>query len=161
LLDVGGRTGAFTTRFAPPEAGVTVLEPEGDIVRAAERRHPEIRFVTGHGEKLPFPDATFDRVTAIRSTHHMEAPEQFFREALRVLTPGGRLVVEELAPSSGLAKLFSRLMRRRHHHRPMDFRGPPDWVRGVTDAAFELVTSDDGARWFFVTGRKPAPTAPA
>ncbi|HEV8049208.1 MAG TPA: methyltransferase domain-containing protein [Thermoplasmata archaeon] len=155
LLDVGGRTGAFTVRFARPGDTVTVLEPEAEIVGAASRHRTAIQFVTGRGEEIPFPPGAFDVVTAVRSTHHMEAPERFFQEASRVLSAGGRIVIEELAPSSGLAKLFSRLMRKRHHH-PMDFRGPADWVRGLSEAGFEEVTTDAGTRWFFVSGRKPS-----
>jgi ubiquinone/menaquinone biosynthesis C-methylase UbiE len=155
LLDVGGRTGAFTARFAAPGGEVTVLEPEARVVEIGERRHPNFRYVAGRGEQIPYSAGAFDGVTAIRSTHHMDDPEQFFREAHRTLSPGGRLVLEELTPGSGLARLFSRMARRSHHH-PMDFRGPSDWVRGLVEAGFVDVQTETGPRWFFVTGRKPA-----
>ncbi|MCI4369840.1 MAG: class I SAM-dependent methyltransferase, partial [Thermoplasmata archaeon] len=75
LLDVGGRTGTFTVRLTGAAKTVVVAEPEVSVVRAASRRHPELRFVAGVGEHLPFAAGSFDRVTAIRSTHHMDDPE--------------------------------------------------------------------------------------
>ena len=65
----------------------------------------------GDGEALPFPDATFDRVTIAFGIRNFEHRETGLREMLRVLRPGGRLVVLELsvpsfAPVRWLYKLY-------------------------------------------------------
>jgi SAM-dependent methyltransferase len=45
------------------------------------------------GESLPFPQNTFDCILLSEVIEHLEAPEISIREALRVLCPGGRLLI--------------------------------------------------------------------
>lgn len=51
----------------------------------------------GDGEDLRFPDNTFDRVTIAFGIRNFENREKGLREMLRVLKPGGRLVILELS----------------------------------------------------------------
>ena len=45
------------------------------------------------GESLPFPDNTFDCLLLSEVVEHLEQPQVSIREAVRVLCPGGRLLV--------------------------------------------------------------------
>jgi SAM-dependent methyltransferase len=45
------------------------------------------------GESLPFPQATFDCILLSEVVEHLEAPQISIREAVRVLCPGGRLLI--------------------------------------------------------------------
>ena len=45
------------------------------------------------GESLPFPKDTFDCILLSEVIEHLEAPEISLQEAIRVLCPGGRLLV--------------------------------------------------------------------
>ncbi|MCI4362173.1 MAG: class I SAM-dependent methyltransferase [Thermoplasmata archaeon] len=155
LLDVGGGSGAFTARFAAGAARIVVLDPGVGPSAPTPRVRPGIEYRSGGGESIPLADGSVDRVTAIRSTHHMESPEQFVREAYRVLRPAGRLVIEELQPGSGFARVFARTAHR-HHGAPLDLRGPSDWSQIVRVAGFEKLRAIDGARWFFVLGIRAA-----
>src|SRR2546426_12046507 len=91
LLDVGGGTGAATERFAMGCAEVVVLEPDRRKVAQGQQHRPTIRFEEGRAEEIPFPDATFDRVTAVVAFHHMENQETALTEMRRVLKDSGRL----------------------------------------------------------------------
>lgn len=52
-------------------------------------------------ERLPFAAQTVDALVALDVLHHMEEPLSFFREAARVLRPGGRVVLLEPYVSAG------------------------------------------------------------
>lgn len=46
-------------------------------------------------EKLPFEDASFDKIFAINTLHHWENPEDGLKEAYRALKPDGKLFIVE------------------------------------------------------------------
>ena len=61
----------------------------------------------GDGENLRFPDNTFDRVTIAFGIRNFEDRPKGLREMLRVLKPGGRLVILELSrPENKVVRWF-------------------------------------------------------
>jgi demethylmenaquinone methyltransferase/2-methoxy-6-polyprenyl-1,4-benzoquinol methylase len=104
VLDVGCGTGRVTrqlAKLAGPSGHVVGLDPsEGmlDEARAESAAHvgPTPDWVRGVGERLPFSDGTFDRVTAQFSVRNMSDWRQGVREMARVLKPGGLLVILDL-----------------------------------------------------------------
>lgn len=59
----------------------------------AMREHPLLTHaVFASGYRLPFPDGSFDLLTANMVVEHMERPEELLAEVKRVLAPGGRWV---------------------------------------------------------------------
>lgn len=101
-LDFGSGPGGATTYMAQITAahfvGISNDESlnEGARALAAELDLPhQVHFLTvgDHDYRhLPWPDETFDVVTFFESVCHLPAKQAFFREALRVLKPGGHLV---------------------------------------------------------------------
>ncbi len=61
----------------------------------------------GDGENLRFPDSTFDRVTIAFGIRNFEDRPKGLREMLRVLKPGGRLVILQLSrPENKVIRWF-------------------------------------------------------
>ena len=94
LLDVGGGTGRVSQYFREDVAHVCILDLSTEMLREALAKGG---FCAGLGaaERLPFSDSAFERIIAIDSFHHFRDHRRAAGELLRVLAPGGRLVVEE------------------------------------------------------------------
>lgn len=98
LLDIGGGTGRIAQHFCGRVAQVCVLDPSPRMLRESSRKEhctPTICPMQGESEELPFADAAFDRMIMIDAFHHLRNQERAAREMVRVLAPGGRLVIQE------------------------------------------------------------------
>ena len=142
VLDVGCGTGtlALTAKRAVGDAGSVVgVDASPDMIALAtakaSRSGAAVAFRPAAAERLPFADATFDVVLSTLMLHHLPAPVRrvCVLEALRVLRPGGRmLVVDFSAPSNRRGGLLSRL----HRHGGV----PPDAIAALLgEAGFGVV----------------------
>ncbi|MCM1167249.1 MAG: class I SAM-dependent methyltransferase, partial [Ruminococcus sp.] len=109
LLDAGCGTGAMLSLFKRdyPEKNYTGIDLSEKMIETAKRKRLDgVEFVAGDCENLPFADGSFDVVTCSMSFHHYPNPEKFFASLHRVLRPGGRLILRDMASSSGLLMRF-------------------------------------------------------
>lgn len=95
VLDVGGGTGGVSARLRDQVRTVLVIEPSEPLTRRGHDRHPGIGFAVGDGRRLPIRDASVDRILLVEVLHHVEDADILLDEALRVLRPGGSILVEE------------------------------------------------------------------
>ena len=153
LLDVGGGTGAVTERFATGCADVVVLEPDQRKVAQGRKHRSTIRFQEGRAEAIPFPDATFDRVTAVVAFHHIEDQESALAEMRRVLRDSGRLVLFELPPSRAPGPIYRWIAGYRHTGH-MAFHGPDELTERLRAAGFAQVSDRPGVTGYFVVGMR-------
>jgi demethylmenaquinone methyltransferase/2-methoxy-6-polyprenyl-1,4-benzoquinol methylase len=93
LLDVGGGTGRVAEQFVELVGHVCVLDPSPQMVREGQRKG--ICITRGESEWLPFASSTFDRIIVVDAFHHLRDQSAAARDLVRVLAPGGRLVIEE------------------------------------------------------------------
>jgi len=94
VLEIGsGRGGgaSFIARYHHPRQ-ITGIDFSPQAVALCQKRHaavPNLTFAVGDAEHLPFPDASFDAVINVESSHCYGHVDRFFAEAARVLRPGG------------------------------------------------------------------------
>ncbi len=107
LLDAGTGTGRMLELLAPHiRRGVGIdVSPEmlaiaRDRLERARTHHCQVRL--GDLYRLPFPDGTpeqgFDAALFHQVLHYLDDPQAAVSEAVRVLKPGGRVVVVDFAP---------------------------------------------------------------
>lgn len=109
LLDAGCGTGTMLgmlQRECPGKRYTGIDLSEKMIEAARKKQLAGIRFVAGDCESLPFEDGSFDVVTCSMSFHHYPHPERFFQSLHRVLRPGGRLILRDMASNSALVMWF-------------------------------------------------------
>jgi SAM-dependent methyltransferase len=108
-VDVGTGAGALAFALAPIVREVVGVDRVPELLERARERaaaHPNVRFVEGDAERLPFDDGCFDLAGTLRTLHHVARPELVLAELVRVTRPGGRLlVVDQIAPVDPLAAL--------------------------------------------------------
>ena len=100
ILDVGCGDGVLATRLAQDGARVTGIDASADMLAAAHRRARaagvDVDLVEGDAGNLPFPKGQFDCVVSVATLCFVEDARPTIREMVRVLKPGGRLILGEL-----------------------------------------------------------------
>jgi SAM-dependent methyltransferase len=92
VLEIGLGYGSVTRRLSRYTDQVVALDIAPGPVGFAAATTDRTGCVRGSALALPFADATLDNVVAIGSLHHTGNMELAFRECMRVLRPGGRLI---------------------------------------------------------------------
>jgi len=96
VLDVGCGNGSLIAAIASKEnvqAYGVDLSPK--MIEECRKRYGHIPFEVSNGERLNFDDESLDFVTTCCVLHHLNAPQNFFKEAQRVLKQNGTLIVAE------------------------------------------------------------------
>ncbi len=94
LLDAGGGTGRVSTPLRPWVTHLVVADPAKAMLRRAGKKG-QIWRVRSFAESLPFPDDVFDRILVADALHHFQVQSRALAELIRVLSPGGRMLIEE------------------------------------------------------------------
>ena len=150
-LDVGCGVGQVVARLneAGFEAhGVDVSQPN---IERAQKVCPRCQLYDG--QRLPFPDGHFASVGALNVLEHVDEPEAFIADLVRVVAPGGRIVIS--SPN------FFRVLGFRDYHPRMRGLGQKlrNWQRLRAKRA-QMQSAPDTVRFDRMTAIVKQPFTP-
>lgn len=98
ILEVGAGSGSDAIMLAKKGAVVTTLDFSSQSTKIcrllAKKEGTKIKAVTADCQKMPFSNNTFDLVFSVGLVEHFQDPIPVIDEQLRVLKPGGYLIVD-------------------------------------------------------------------
>ncbi|MDG0970695.1 MAG: bifunctional demethylmenaquinone methyltransferase/2-methoxy-6-polyprenyl-1,4-benzoquinol methylase UbiE [Porticoccaceae bacterium] len=106
VLDIAGGTGDLTAKFSRivgPEGAVVLADINDSMLKVGRDRLIDrgvvnnVTFSQADAQYLPFPDNTFDVITIAFGLRNVTDKELALGSMLRVLKPGGRLLVLEFS----------------------------------------------------------------
>ncbi|NAZ85471.1 class I SAM-dependent methyltransferase [Kineococcus indalonis] len=113
VLEVGsGRGGgaSYLARYRHPRTVVGLdLSARAVALSRRDRAAPGLTFVHGDALALPFPDASFDAVVNVESSHCYDDVPAFLAEVRRVLRPGGDFFWADLRPARQVQRVRGEL----------------------------------------------------
>jgi broad specificity phosphatase PhoE/ubiquinone/menaquinone biosynthesis C-methylase UbiE len=143
LLDMGTGTGAVALAFAPHVADVIAVDVSPAMLERAERARlarklAKVYFRWTEATQLPFEPASFDLVTSHNLLQYIADPAALLAGFRRVLTSGGRLVLDEVAGDANPV--------RRATQDAIEARRDPAFVRSYSLAEMERLIGAAGFR---------------
>ena len=139
LLDGGGGTGRVSSHLNGLAGNIVVSDLSHRMLKKA--RGKQVRPVQAHVERLPFADEMFDRVLVVDALHHFCDQREAIQDLLRVLKPGGRLVIEEPDLNHFGVKLLAlaeKMMLMRSH-----FYSPQKIQEVIADCGYAAKIEND------------------
>ncbi len=147
LLDIGTGTGHVAALLQKPQRTVVACDIM-DLLMLP------LSYVLCDGGCLPFQDSSFDAVLLITVLHHVLKTQhaRFLREAVRVLKPGGTLVVMEDTYHNAFeleaTKLFDSLMNGEFAGHPHANRTLSEWLELVQQIGLRVKSSREDVAWY-------------
>ena len=130
LLDLGTGTGRILELLQPLYQRAVGIDASRDMLAVARANLDQARVAKAsvrHGDilNLPLDAQDFDLVTIHQVLHFLDQPELAIAEAARMLRPGGRLVIVDLAPHT------LEHLRDEHAHVRLGFSNQTmaDWLK--------------------------------
>ena len=125
VADIACGTGILADRIrreiAPDE--VYGVDMSDGMLAQARQRSPDVRWMKGPAEELPFEDGFLDAIVTTSAFHFFDQPAAL-REFHRVLAPGGLAAVATISPRQvlPLQSLSASLTNPAHNPSPADMR---------------------------------------
>jgi len=101
ILEIGTGKGRFTAALARVLKNLDTVELNREEVESAflylawHKLDSRVRFHVGDASRLPWPDGHFDAVVSMNVVHHLRSPVKVVAEMIRVVRPGGRVVLAD------------------------------------------------------------------
>jgi ubiquinone/menaquinone biosynthesis C-methylase UbiE len=157
VLDAGCGSGFHSLLLAEalPEGKVVAVDISQEMLdqlgrNAAKRSLSErLEAQLADGQRLPLEDNSVDRALSAAVWHHLDDPQAACDELVRVVKPGGRVVVSDLAVHA------SRKTLKGLSGHDQAF-GPDDMRRIMEQAGLQNVQVETEGRWVLGAGDSPA-----
>jgi demethylmenaquinone methyltransferase/2-methoxy-6-polyprenyl-1,4-benzoquinol methylase len=150
LLDAGGGTGRVSAAVRDLVREAVIVDLSIDMLRHAPRTR--LQAVCGDSISLPFDTNSFDRVIMVDVIHHVKGQVETALELLRVVKPGGLLVIEEPDIRTFGVKLIALaekfLLMQSHFLSPHE-------IMKIFEGENPGLKSDDGTCWVVIEKRAP------
>jgi demethylmenaquinone methyltransferase/2-methoxy-6-polyprenyl-1,4-benzoquinol methylase len=101
ILDIAAGTGTSSMAFLSEGVRVVAADFSKGMLEVGKKKYPKLEFVFADAMKLPFKDQEFDVVTMSFGLRNVQDHKVALSEFLRVLKPGGRLVICEFSHVPG------------------------------------------------------------
>lgn len=120
LLDVGCGSGILIKYLLDANRGMKLfgLDITPKMVEVAKRKfanNPSVEITLGSAVKMPYKDNSFDYVTCASSFHHHPDPLKSAKEMVRVLKPGGKLLILDMCIEGLLRKILFKVENVYHN----------------------------------------------
>jgi ubiquinone/menaquinone biosynthesis C-methylase UbiE len=109
VLEIGGGRSGLT-HMLYPGSRITNVDVDRSVIEAPCNRQDGVRFVYGDATRLEFGDESFDALTMFDVLEHITDDRRAVSEALRVLKPGGYLLLS--SPNEQWRFPYYRFMKR-------------------------------------------------
>jgi ubiquinone/menaquinone biosynthesis C-methylase UbiE len=133
VLDVGAGTGITARALAGRGLEVVGVDTCADDLQVAGALTEDadiagrIRYLVSDAARLPVPDGHFGSAVAVDFLHHLDAGEPVLRELVRVVKPGGLIVLADFtAAGFEMISTVHATEGRVHPEGPVTV----DWARG-------------------------------
>ncbi|MEY4944300.1 MAG: hypothetical protein RL384_244 [Actinomycetota bacterium] len=101
VLDIAAGTGTSSMAFLSDGVRVVAADFSKGMLEVGIKKYPKLEFVFADAMKLPFQNEEFDVVTMSFGLRNVQDHKVALGEFLRVLKPGGRLVICEFSHVPG------------------------------------------------------------
>ncbi len=129
VLEIGTGKGRFLVELARHAASITTVDIAAEEQESARLNaryagvEDKIRFVLRDAARLPWLAATFDAAVTMNAMHHIRHFERVLAEMLRVVKPGGKIVLADFSPRGfQIIARGHRAEGRSHPREHYDFR---------------------------------------
>ncbi len=117
--DIGAGSGFITEGLIGKGLKVIAVDQSEAMLEEMRKKFSSaegIEYCLGAAEKLPIPDEAVDYAFANMYIHHVESPQKAIKEMVRILKPGGELVITDMDEHE------FKFLKEEHHDRWMGFK---------------------------------------
>jgi ubiquinone/menaquinone biosynthesis C-methylase UbiE len=130
----GLEIGVGTGRFAAPLGITNGIEPSLAMASLAKRKGIEV--VTGKAENMPYYDGNFDFALMVTTVCFLDDMDLAFREAYRVIKPGGSFIIGFVDRESPLGREYQQRKDKSVFYKDATFYSVTEVVSHLEQAGF-------------------------